>query len=140
MQITGWLWSAAEKTVRMHLLCYLLSALERYSSTNYRGFNTLMPRNPDTCNKCLSPLTIILLLLASAQARNLSSSGSLQTGSRKLLTENISALTVTNSSVGPRSIPGNCSSKDSPTLRYSSSISGDITNCHLPSRHPLRIS
>ena len=24
-QITGWLWSVAEKTVRVHLLCYLLS-------------------------------------------------------------------------------------------------------------------
>ena len=30
------------------------------------------------------------------------------------------------SSVGPRSIPGNCSAKDSPTLRYSSSISSAL--------------
>ena len=45
------------------------------------GVKTSMPLYPETLSRCLSPLTIIFVLLAMAQAMNLSSSGSLDTGS-----------------------------------------------------------
>lgn len=52
--------------------------LVKKRSTNGRGFHTTMPWYPDAFTRCLSPLTIVLHRPAIAQARNLSSSGSVQ--------------------------------------------------------------
>jgi len=52
----------------------LRHALLKWASRNSRGLTTPMPAYPLTASKCLSPLTMILALLASAAAKNMSSS------------------------------------------------------------------
>lgn len=61
----------------------LSSSVARYRSTHWRGVTTVIPLQPFTWSRCLSPDTISGVRAAIAHARNLSSSGSADTGSAR---------------------------------------------------------
>ena len=99
-----------------------------------------MPLYPEVLSNALSPLQITMAFDAKAQARNLSSSGSVQTASVSGFTSTMVASMTNSSSKGSISTPGNLRSISSPTRRYSSRISGEMISSIFLSRQAARIS
>ena len=106
--------------------CYVRTLVGGKSSKKSLGFLTQIPLRPFTSSKWWSPLTIIASE-ASAQATNLSSSGSSQTG----FVKSLGTMLVASSSISaihPRgSMRGTFRCSRSDTSRYSSMISA-VTN------------
>ena len=90
-------------------------------------------------NKCLSPLIMYLLFEVIAQAKNLSSSGSSQTGSSKECEGTSSASMKRSSRIGSMLISPNFTERVSITRLYSSMISSDTAIWIRSSCQALRI-